>query len=154
MKRHRIEEFEGIKRFVLAGDAIFTLVSQRSGERFTYRVTRAPVRDGEDEAQAAGRPWFVKVLTGPENTSCYQFVGCIWVGGNGRPKYTHGRRSRITRQAKSVVAFEWFIGRIAGGVLPTVVEFWHEGRCGRCGRTLTVPESIAYGIGPVCAEAA
>jgi hypothetical protein len=28
----------------------------------------------------------------------------------------------------------------------------HEGRCGRCGRTLTVPESIESGIGPECAK--
>jgi hypothetical protein len=26
----------------------------------------------------------------------------------------------------------------------------HEGRCGRCGRTLTVPESIESGFGPEC----
>ncbi len=26
----------------------------------------------------------------------------------------------------------------------------HEGRCGRCGRTLTVPESVTEGIGPEC----
>ena len=27
----------------------------------------------------------------------------------------------------------------------------HEGRCGRCGRKLTVPESIESGFGPECA---
>jgi len=27
---------------------------------------------------------------------------------------------------------------------------FHEGACGRCGRTLTVPESIASGFGPEC----
>jgi hypothetical protein len=32
-----------------------------------------------------------------------------------------------------------------------VVEFWHEGKCCRCGRKLTVPASIASGIGPECA---
>ena len=30
-------------------------------------------------------------------------------------------------------------------------EFRHEGRCGRCGRALTVPESIDTGFGPHCA---
>jgi hypothetical protein len=29
---------------------------------------------------------------------------------------------------------------------------WHEGRCGRCGRKLTVPESIESGFGPECAS--
>ena len=35
----------------------------------------------------------------------------------------------------------------------TSLEVWHEGVCGRCGRTLTNPDSIASGIGPVCAAA-
>jgi hypothetical protein len=30
------------------------------------------------------------------------------------------------------------------------MELWHEGRCGKCGRALTVPESIESGLGPVC----
>ena len=33
-----------------------------------------------------------------------------------------------------------------------MLEVWHEGRCGRCNRALTVPESIASGIGPECAK--
>jgi hypothetical protein len=30
------------------------------------------------------------------------------------------------------------------------LEVWHEGRCGACGRRLTVPESIERGLGPEC----
>lgn len=36
--------------------------------------------------------------------------------------------------------------------LPEGVQFWHEGRCGRCGRRLTVPGSIEIGFGPDCAS--
>ncbi|MGQ4872128.1 MAG: DUF6011 domain-containing protein, partial [Candidatus Thorarchaeota archaeon] len=32
--------------------------------------------------------------------------------------------------------------------LPEKVRIWHEGKCGRCGRRLTVPESIESGYGP------
>jgi hypothetical protein len=28
----------------------------------------------------------------------------------------------------------------------------HEGKCGRCGRLLTVPSSIESGIGPECSK--
>ena len=31
------------------------------------------------------------------------------------------------------------------------VQVWHEGRCGKCGRKLTVPESLTSGLGPECA---
>jgi hypothetical protein len=31
-------------------------------------------------------------------------------------------------------------------------EVWHEGKCGKCGRALTVPSSILTGIGPECSK--
>jgi hypothetical protein len=34
--------------------------------------------------------------------------------------------------------------------LPESLEIWHEGSCLRCGRKLTVPESIESGYGPEC----
>jgi hypothetical protein len=29
---------------------------------------------------------------------------------------------------------------------------WHEGSCARCGKKLTVPESIESGFGPECVK--
>ena len=34
--------------------------------------------------------------------------------------------------------------------LEDYIELWHEGRCGKCGRVLTVPTSISTGFGPDC----
>ena len=51
----------------------------------------------------------------------------------------------------SVQAFIWFLNRIEADKPTDGFEFWHEGKCGRCGRKLTVPESIEAGIGPECA---
>ena len=39
-----------------------------------------------------------------------------------------------------------------GAALPEGYEARHEGRCARCGRALTVPESIDSGFGPECAR--
>jgi len=30
------------------------------------------------------------------------------------------------------------------------LNFFHEGKCGKCGRKLTTPESIKNGFGPTC----
>jgi hypothetical protein len=49
-----------------------------------------------------------------------------------------------------VKTFKTLLESIAKGALPSGWEFRHEGRCGRCGRTLTVPESIDSGFGPEC----
>lgn len=48
--------------------------------------------------------------------------------------------------------FAWFWRTLNGGTFPATFEFWHEGRCAACARRLTVPQSIATGFGPECAE--
>lgn len=131
---------KAIKTFVMAGHARFTLVSLRTGTRFTYEVVAA-----DDEADSR---MFVRVLTGADNEGDYTYLGTIF----DRSRYAHGRRSRIGQDAPSAVAFAWAWPRLCVGVDLMNCEIWHEGRCGRCGRVLTVPESIDSGIGPVCAE--
>jgi hypothetical protein len=126
-----------VARFAQAGNATFTLRSKKTGGRFTYRV-----RQSEDDASF----FFVQLLTGPDNTADYAYLGVIRRG-----VYFHGKKSRITRDAPSNKAFEWFWRMLAASELPLdQVEVFHCGRCGRCGRPLTVPESVASGFGPDC----
>jgi len=123
--------------FVVAGRAIFTIENVETGGRFTFKVDK-PRED---------TPHFVRVLTGPDNGSDYSYLGTIFGGQTWR----HGAKSRISATAPSAKAFAWFWGRLQNGGLPPQVKVYHEGRCGRCGRRLTVPESIVSGFGPVCA---
>jgi hypothetical protein len=132
-------------KFALAGNARLTLVSERTGTRFTFRIRAKAVKSGE----APAPPWFVSVLTGRENESDYTFLGTIF---EDRVTYRHGRKSTVSPEAPSAKGFAWAWTFIAKGELPPGCEVWHEGRCGRCGRALTVPESIALGIGPECAS--
>jgi Family of unknown function (DUF6011) len=127
------------KQFALAGNARFTIVSKKTGTRFTFRV-RQPGPD---------RPWFVSLLTGSDNESDYTFFGTIFQNGS----FRHSKKSSISSLAQSVVAFDWFWKHLQVDdfdFLPAQVEVHHEGRCGRCGRALTVPESIESGFGPEC----
>ena len=131
--------------FVLGGRAVFTLENAKTGNRFTYRVSLAP-----ETIPGKVRPYFVAVLTGPDNTANYQYLGCIWDKAN--PRYIHGAKSRVSSEAPSAKAFAWFVRRGIGTHLPEGVTLYHEGRCGRCGRALTVPESVRTGMGPICSE--
>lgn len=123
-----------LDRFVLAGNARFTIQNVETGNRFTYRVRASD--DGEE--------YFVSVLTGADNEGDYSYLGIVRDG-----QFRRTKASRISEDAPSARAFSWFWrNRFA---LPQQCEVHHEGRCGRCGRALTVPESIATGLGPVCA---
>lgn len=140
-----------VREFLLAGNATLTLVSKKTGTRYTYRV-RVPedLREHRD-ARDVKKIYFVSLLTGSDNENSYTYIGQIF---SDAVKYTHGKKSRLTLEAPGVKAFEWFARMVlnpSAPDLPASLEVWHEGRCGRCNRLLTVPESIARGIGPECA---
>lgn len=125
------------KRFIHAGNATFTLVSM--GSRFTYRV-----RQKNSEG-----PFFVSLLTGSDNEGSYSYLGMLWPD---KPyRYVHGRKSKVKSAAPPVQAFGWYLYHLGRGADVTEkVKIYHAGRCGRCGRKLTVPESIMTGLGPEC----
>ena len=137
-----------ICEFIFGGRARFTLVSKKTGLRFTYKVVakREDVKVKVDDVT-----FFVSVLRGPDNEADYAYAGVLR-----RPaQFNLTAASRVTRAAFSMQALFWFLDKLRHerDVLgkPHGVEFWHEGRCCRCGRTLTVPKSVADGIGPECA---
>lgn len=130
------------KAYILGGNAVVTLVSKRTGDRFTYRVSQGKPRDG----QPGEPPHFVSVLTGPNNREDYEFLGTIF----DESKFVHGKKSNILPKAPSAQAWKWTWEHLES----LHVEVWHEGACSRCGRPLTDPESIQRGLGPVCAERA
>jgi hypothetical protein len=133
----RFQTAEAARQFMLGGNAVVTLQSEKTGARFTYKITAAP----------AGPVSFVKVLTGQDNESNYEYVGLI-KGAN----FARTAKSRISGDAPSVKALEWAWKALSAGRLPETLAVYHEGRCGRCNRLLTVPESIESGFGPECSR--
>jgi hypothetical protein len=133
------------RKYLLAGNAYTTLVSKKTGTRFTFRIQR-----GKPKMEGKVTPWFVALLNGPENGSDYTFLGTIFQDGF----YKHGGKSRVSPDAASAKAFAWVWARVNGGVGEVLndVEIWHSGRCGVCGRLLTDPASVTRGIGPKCAD--
>ena len=151
-RRGRITNTDAALRFVLAGNAYFTLRSVPTSNRFTYRV--AMPKKARQDAKLGAAPWYyVRLLNGPDNTRNYTWIGTILSTGKFKLQTCIDKNPGM--DAPSVRAFLWFYQYIVESSnraqLPMTVEFWHEGRCGRCGRLLTVPSSIARGIGPECA---
>lgn len=141
-QRRTMEDAQIVKSFLLAGNSTVTLVSKATGDRYTYKVEAAKEKGAVSH--------FVKLLTDPDNERGYTYLGHIYRrDGN----YWHGQKSKIGYTALSAEAFKYFYRHvIEAGRSPSEVklEVWHEGRCGKCNRKLTVPESIERGIGPEC----
>jgi hypothetical protein len=130
------------RTYTQAGRATITLLSRKTGKHLTYKVSRAHNDDG-----SAKDLWFVGVLTGPENTSDYSYLGIISETGEFR---TTGK-SKFAPDSTVARAFNYFWKHAVADAIPADLEVRHSGHCGRCGRLLTVPESIEAGIGPECA---
>ncbi len=134
-KRHIITRPE----FFTAGNAYFT-VSNGRGKRYTFRI-RKP-----DEST----PFFVSMMFGPDNSNDYVYIG-LYIPQDHSLRLT--AKSRIKEDSTPAKVFQWAVRMVAAGKeLPEGYAIQHEGRCGRCGRRLTVPESIESGIGPECAK--
>lgn len=127
-----------IEQFALAGKATLTFKSERTEAHYTFRITLS----------ADSKVHFVSVLTGPDNENGYTYAGII-----GRDKeFRLTKASKFTADALCVKAFRWVWDAVRAGNLPKCCAINHDGACGRCGRTLTTPESVASGIGPECAR--
>jgi hypothetical protein len=134
-------------KFFLAGNAYFTLKSKKTQTRYTYRVSRAKSKEDNKPLEL----WFVSFLTGPDNWANYTYIGSV----RPQPKpntYTFSttKASKLPMEAPPCKAISYAFECLSSLSSVPGVEVWHAGKCGRCGRLLTVPESIASGFGPEC----
>jgi hypothetical protein len=128
--------------FVMGGNSTFTVRSARTQTRYTFKIR-------EREFEGSSKMHLVKVLIGQNNEDDYLLFGKVV---NGQFSLTaKAKASGITYETGYVIAIMWVLKNLFGGVEPKNTEIWHAGRCGRCGRKLTVPESIEIGLGPECA---
>lgn len=140
MTNHLLDA-EKAKRFILAGNARVTLVSLKTDARYTYRVQ-----------QAGDKPdmWFVYLLTGSDNESDFTYIGII-----SGFSFRTTNKSKLPADSAPVAGFSYAMKALLLQTVPQIpssLQIWHEGRCGRCNRALTVPESILSGFGPECAK--
>lgn len=148
---HKLDDVKFIMTYCLGGNSVFTLVSPKTGRRFTYKMIKSRTADNQYE---------VRLLQGDDNTKDFHHVGrfydvvpnqinvpslylsksCRWLEAD--KDWWQGE----LRYEYSNAAIAWLLLKtqkylIKGG------EFWTSGRCAKCGRLLTDPESIASGFG-------
>jgi hypothetical protein len=127
------------KDFILGGRAQFA-VDNGTGRRFVYRATR--------KENAGKVVYFLSVDSKLKGGRDGAYMGLI------DPDSGHVRltgKSRFIANDPAYKAAEWALQRTWNGKgLPLPSSLTHVGRCGRCGRLLTHPDSIQSGLGPEC----
>lgn len=142
-------DLQQVEKFLFAGNATITVVSKVTGKHLTLKFRRP-------KKVEAGQPvpTWASVLTTSDNTAPGAFIGTVW-GDHGQHDLKQSKKSAVGPDAPSTKAVRWVLAALDGKLQTDPLEqaeFWHEGKCGRCGRLLTTPTSIAMGIGPECAK--
>jgi hypothetical protein len=151
------------KNFVTGGKATFTVevpdafrtakaqIGEQWHAHYTYRVERVELpATGNWPAKTC---YFVKSLAGQDNTSDYVYLGML-DAATGEVKLT--AKSAFTEKATRVKVIRRVLAVLwadKGELIAAAGwDVHHEGACARCGRALTVPESVKSGFGPECGK--
>lgn len=137
-----LTNLEDIKNFVYGGNATITLESGKTNKHFTFKVKAAKKDDKTS-------PFFVSVLSGTDNYSNFSYVGVI---KSDKKEFKLTQKSKVSSDAISYKAFNYFFNQLLKGKINTDLNVYHSGKCGRCGRKLTTPESLERGLGPECSK--
>lgn len=149
------------KTFVFAGRAHFTLRNSQTGSVITFRVTKPR---GPKAVKYPPELYWVALKYNEDTTDGVGWMNIGYVMSNSHEyRITRKQAEKLTRdrQDRPQVAkafeqgrtvFNWFINNLFTDRLPDALEVYHEGRCGRCAKRLTVPGSIEVGYGPECID--
>lgn len=144
------------KPFFVAGNCTFTVSVPEAfagkcgcNPHYTFKIQK-----GEPSDKYPTPATFVKLLTGSDNTTDYSYLGML-DERTGEVRLTARSCAQdaawSVRIVRRVLAQMW-VGEGMAAILAAGWDIHHEGRCGRCGRPLTVPESLLIGLGPDCAS--
>jgi len=136
----KLSDKSEIQMYVFGGKGRFRLKSTVSEKEFTYKIsTMSKHNKNYDEYT------FYVSLVVPGGTN---FMGVLKSEEN---KYIHAKRSHLPFDGAEVKGFRWLLQQFEKDEdWNEMMEFYHMGICSCCGRTLTTPQSVEIGIGPVC----
>lgn len=147
---HAIADPAKALQFVLAGRATLTIMSEKTGDHYTYQINKRKDPEPLDTRSSSAEPvWFVKLLTAPDT---YTYVGMIVVYPNGTHFCRTTRASSMDQSSPPIKAINFMFQFLDIGRIHSDMKIYHDGACGRCRRPLTTPESIETGFGPECSE--
>jgi hypothetical protein len=135
------------KAYMLGGKAEFSVTNKDTSKKFIFLIQINPNNP---------KMRFVKLIDDSEDywKDRQKYMGTIFMEGvnTGNPEFVVTRKADFTNKDTEVMAFAWLFESVIVNdmVLPDNIDFQHTGKCCRCYKKLTTPESVAKGIGPEC----
>lgn len=124
-----------IPPFVLGGKAEFSIENLDSGRGFKYKVIKM-----KDNKKDYVDKFFVYVDG--------DYAGLLSVYSAGKLYWSQGKKGTQSENSPPIKGL--YLALDSNGVMKRPMVLYHHGKCSVCGRKLTDPKSIEYGMGPEC----
>lgn len=132
-----IVENKYIKDFLLAGKCTCSIRNNKTGNEYLFEINENNKND---------KMYFIQSITGMGKI----YAGYLFLQEDGSIIYNKGPKGQIPEEDKRIQAILYVLKNYE--ILPPYVIVQHLGKCARCRRPLSDPESIRRGLGPECAK--
>lgn len=126
-----------ILEFLLGGKCECVILNKKSGNKFNFRLSLAK--------DSKSMYFIYTTINGVSNA----YAGFVRVE-NGAYVYKQGTKGLMSEDDMPIKALMYVLKH--HDKLHSDVEVLHVGKCARCGRKLTNPDSIHSGLGPECVK--
>lgn len=134
-----------VERAAKVFNGIYTIKSSQTGDHRTFKINT----QGEKAEFAPGKR-VVSLFTGTDNTADEHYTGFAFIDDAGIHVWEK-KRSEGLWQTYATMLWTLALDGAFSAWADKGYTIMSEGRCLRCNRLLTTPESIKSGIGPICA---
>ena len=139
----RIEQHKALQ-FMLAGKCEFVLHSSKTNEDFKYEMTKKKSDSKEDSFI-----YFTSLIKGNEKI----YAGVIWFNNDTQEfRFSTGKNGKVEPSNISIKSLIFVLNKLVKEETVQHLVVYHVGKCGKCGKKLTTPESILTGLGPTCSN--
>ena len=132
-------------RYMLAGKCEFTVVSGKTGTKLGYKITKKKAQQGSNSE-------FIYYLNTSINREMIYCGVLFFDEPSNTFKFGKGARGQLQADHTNVRSILYIMNNLQLGNTNLNMRVYHVGKCGRCGRTLSTPESILTGLGPECSK--
>ena len=139
--------------FMLAGCSEFIMKSGKTGHKLRYKLDKKLSTQMKNSDGSLGGD-YIYWLNTAESNGTFVYAGVLFFDNKTKQfKFGKGARGNLNYNDVRVKSILYVLNRLYKGETSVNVEIYHVGKCGRCGKRLTDPESIERGLGPMCAKA-
>lgn len=139
----RIEQSKALQ-FILAGKSEFILHSTKTNEDFKFQIVKKDSTNSKYKYV-----YFLNVISGHEKI----YAGHLFFNEDTRMfEFNQGKKGKVAANELNIRSLLFVLNKLIRCEHVGNLEVFHVGKCGKCGKKLTTPESILTGLGPTCSE--